>query len=405
MKAPIVFIPSGSVTSPKGFFAGATSAGIKKESGNALDLGIIFSEVPCTAAAVFTRNRIKAAPVTLSRKRLQNSRAQAAVINSGNANACTGRRGYRDAVKITELSATGLGISPEDVLAASTGLIGIRLPMKRIQESLNRIILQRDGGPELARAIMTTDTVPKATAVTVEAGENRFTIGGIAKGSGMLHPDLATMLCFLTTDAAVEAAFLKLALRRAVDSSFNMVSVDSDTSTNDMVLLMANSLAGNKLIDAESELAVLFQQALEQVCVFLAKCLARDGEGASRLIEITVSGAPSLPQARRVARTVVSSPLVKTAVHGHDPNWGRIVAAVGRSGASITATKLDLDIGDNPVVRNGLPVKASQRRLERLLSRQEVPIAINLNKGSASATAWGCDLSKEYVRINSDYTT
>lgn len=405
MKASVVFTPSGTVSSPDGFFAGATSAGIKHKPGGALDLGIIFSETPCTAAAVFTRNRIKAAPVMLSRKRLRDGRAQAIVINSGNANACTGRRGYRDAFRVTELAATGLGISPEDVLIASTGLIGTRLPMKRIEASLDRIILSKEGGQELARAIMTTDTVPKATALTVEAGTGQFTIGGIAKGSGMLHPDLATMLCFLTTDAAVEATFLKTALRRVVDSSFNMLSIDGDTSTNDMVLLMANGLAGNAPINAVSDLASPFQEALAQVCVFLTKCLARDGEGASRLLEITVSGATGLSQARRVARTVVSSPLVKSAVHGHDPNWGRILAAAGRSGARVVASKLDLDIGDTPVVRKGLPVRANQRRLERLLGGPKVSIALNLNLGAASAIAWGCDLSEEYVRINSDYTT
>ncbi len=405
MEISIVSTPSGTVTSPSGFFAGATSAGIKQNPAGAPDLGIIFSEVPCTAAAVFTRNKIKAAPVMLSRKRLRDSRTQAIVINSGNANACTGRRGYQDAVKVTELAATGLGISPEDVVVASTGLIGTRLPMKRIEASLNRIILSRDGGQELARAIMTTDTIPKATAVTVEVGTDRFSIGGIAKGSGMLHPDLATMLCFLTTDAAMEATFLKTALCRAVDGSFNMLSVDSDTSTNDMVLLMANGLAGNRPINVGSVLAAPFQEALEQVCVFLTKCLARDGEGASRLLEITVNGATSLPQAKRAARTVVSSPLVKAAVHGHDPNWGRILAAVGRSGARVVTSKLDLDIGGTPVVRSGLPVRANQHRLERLLSGPEVSIILNLNLGAASATAWGCDLSEEYVRINSDYTT
>jgi glutamate N-acetyltransferase/amino-acid N-acetyltransferase len=404
MEASITDIPSGSVTSPEGFFAGATAAGIK-QGPNQPDLGILFSETPCTAAAVFTRNKIKAAPVLLSRTRLRDGRAQAAIINSGNANACTGRRGYRDAVRITELTAASLGISPEDVVTASTGLIGARLPLEKIQDSLDRIVLSRDGGNQLARAIMTTDTVPKATAVTVETATGNFVIGGIAKGSGMLHPDLATMLGFITTDTAIDGDFLKLSLRRAVDGSFNMVSVDSDTSTNDTVLIMANGLAGNPPIDASSELAVPFQQALDRVCIFLAKCLARDGEGASQLIEVRVSGARSLLQARRAARTVVSSPLVKTAVHGHDPNWGRILAAVGRSGASLSPSKIDLDIGDMEVVRAGLPVSLHQERLERLLNRPEVLVNIDLNVGTCGAIAWGCDLSEEYVRFNSDYTT
>jgi glutamate N-acetyltransferase/amino-acid N-acetyltransferase len=404
MEVSFTDIPSGSVTSPEGFFAGATAAGIK-QGPNQPDLGILFSETPCAAGAVFTRNKIKAAPVLLSRTRLRDGRAQAAIINSGNANACTGRRGYRDAVRVTELTAASLGIPPEDVVAASTGLIGARLPLEKIQDSLDKIVLSRDGGNQLARAIMTTDTVPKATAVTVETATGNFVIGGIAKGSGMLHPDLATMLGFITTDAAVDGNFLKLALRRAVDGSFNMVSVDSDTSTNDTVLIMANGLAGNPPIDASSELASPFQQALERVCTFLAKCLARDGEGASQLIEVRVSGARSLLQARRAARTVVSSPLVKTAVHGHDPNWGRILAAVGRSGASLSPSKVDLDIGDMEVVRAGLPVSLHQERLERLLNRPEVLVNINLNVGTCGATAWGCDLSEEYVHFNSDYTT
>lgn len=403
--AAITDIPSGSVTSPEGFFAGATSAGIKRETAGSLDLGIIFSETPCKAAAVFTRNKVKAAPVSLSRKRIQDGRAQAVVINSGNANACTGPRGYRDAVEITQLTAAGLGISHEDVLMASTGVIGVRLPVKKVRDNLDNVILSRDGGLELARAIMTTDTVHKATAVTVEAGQDRFTIGGIAKGSGMLHPNMGTMLCFLTTDAAADKDFLKTALRRAADCSFNMVSVDGDTSTNDTVILMANGRAGNRPIDADSDLALTFQQALEKVCIFLAKSLARDGEGATRFIEVSVNGARSLAQARRAARTVVSSPLVKTAVHGHDPNWGRILAAVGRSGASVSPSRIDLDIGGEAVVRGGLPVRVNQRRLERILSRPEVLFSIDLKLGTASATAWGCDLSAEYVRINADYTT
>ena len=403
--AAITDIPSGSVTSPEGFFAGATCAGIKRETAGSLDLGIIFSEKPCSAAAMLTRNKVKAAPVLLCRKRLRGGQAQAVVINSGNANACTGRRGYRDAVEITQRTAAGLGISDENVLMASTGVIGIRLPAKKIRDNLDNVILSRDGGLELARAIMTTDTFPKATAVTVEDGQDKFTIGGIAKGSGMLHPNMGTMLCFITTDAAADKDFLKTALRRAVDNSFNMVSVDGDTSTNDTVIIMANGLAGNRPIDAGSALAVPFQQALEKVCTFLAKSLARDGEGATRLIEVKVNGARSLAQARKAARTVVNSPLVKTAVHGHDPNWGRIMAAVGRSGASVSPSRLDLDIGGEAVVRGGLPVRTSQRRLERILSRPEVIFSIDLNLGTAGATAWGCDLSSEYVRINADYTT
>ncbi len=404
MEAMIEFIPSGSVTSPEGFHAGAIYAGIKKDD-DALDLGILFSEAPCAATAVFTTNRIKAAPVILSQKRLRGGTALAVVANSGGANACTGAKGLKDAAKMAELVAEGLGILPEDVLVASTGVIGKRLPMRRIGDSIGRIILSKDGGHELAKAIMTTDTIPKEAAVAIASDEVKFIIGGVAKGSGMIHPDLATLLCFLTTDAAVDVGFLKLALRNAVDTSFNMVSIDGDTSPNDMVLIMANGLASSKPITRDSALAGAFQQALDRVCLFLAKRIARDGEGASRLIEVTVNGAPSVAQARRAARTVVSSPLVKTAVHGSDPNWGRIVAAVGRSGIRVVESRIDLYIGNTRILSAGKPLPFNRREIVRILSDSEVQITLQLNLGTAAATAWGCDLSEEYVTINSKYTT
>jgi len=391
-------VASGTVTSPGGFWAGATQAGIKQEP-DSLDLGILFSEVPCVAAALFTTNRIKAAPVVLSQRRLKYGRAAAVVVNSGCANACTGEQGLADADEMGSLVARGRGISPGDVLVASTGIIGEPLPMERVRAGIEQVVLSGDGGHDLARAIMTTDTVPKEVAV--RAGG--FTIGGIAKGSGMIHPELATMLCFLTTDAAVDIDFLRLALRRAVDVSFNMVSIDGDTSPNDMVLIMANGLAGKAVSpDAGGD---IFQSALEQVCIHLAKSLARDGEGATRLIEVTVGGATSLAEARLAARTVVSSALVKAAVHGGDPNWGRLMAAVGRSGAEVVASKIDLDIGGICLVRAGQLLPFDKSRVVAVLGGSEVPIGLNLNLGAAEATAWGCDLSPEYVTINSQYTT
>ena len=320
MKTRVEFITSGGITSPQGFYAGATYAGVKKRARGSLDLGILFSEAPCVTAALFTTNRIKAAPIVLSQERLQSGRARAVVVNSGGANACTGEQGLSDAAEMATLAAEGIGISAEDVLVASTGVIGERLPMKRIKAGIDQLVLSKDGGHELARAIMTTDTVPKETAAAAGVGDLQFTIGGIAKGSGMIHPNLATLLCFLTTDAAVELDFLKSALRKAVDASFNMVSIDGDTSPNDMILIMANGMAENQPIPQNSRQAKVFQQALDRVCLYLAKCIARDGEGASRLIEVTVSGAPSVAKARLAARTVVSSPLVKAAVHGNDPN-------------------------------------------------------------------------------------
>ena len=405
MEAKIEFINSGGVTSPQGFHAGATYAGIKKKAKDSLDLGILFSEVPCVATALFTTNRIKAAPVILSQQRLQAGRARAVVINSGCANSCTGEQGLADAIEMAGLAAQGIGLSPEDVLVASTGVIGQRLPMEQLRAGMSQLALSKDGGHELARAIITTDTLPKEVAVAVRVQDSEFIIGGVAKGAGMIHPDLATLLCFITTDAAVDQDFIKPALRKAVDVSFNMVSIDGDTSPNDMVLIMANGLAGNKPVSPGSAQADVFQQALDRVCIYLAKSIARDGEGASKLIEVTVSGAYSMAEARLAARTIVSSPLVKTAVHGSDPNWGRIIAAVGRSGVEVVESRIDLYIGDICVVKSGNPLTFNKQGVIDIMVGSEVPVSLQLNLGNATATAWGCDLSEEYVTINSQYTT
>jgi glutamate N-acetyltransferase/amino-acid N-acetyltransferase len=398
MEAQFKAVPEGTVTSPEGFFAGAVSAGINKRAAGKLDLAILFSETPCVAAALFTTTRLKSAPVVLSQQRLKKGKAGAVVVNSGCANAFTGEKGLANAAEMAELAAEGIGIMPEDVLVASTGVIGVPLPMKSIRASMEKIILSRDGGHELAKAMMTTDTLPKETAVKVRVGDSQFTVGGVAKGSGMIHPNLATLLCFITTDAAVEKGFLKKALAKAVDASFNMISVDGDISPSDMVLLMANGMAGSVPADA-------FQQALEQVCIYLARCVAGDGEGATRLIEVTVGGAASRLEARQAARAVVSSSLVKAAIHGADPNWGRIVAAVGGSGAEVDGARIDLYIGEIPVVKAGRALPFSKRNIIRLLKEKEVNLSLNLNLGSESATAWGCDLSEEYVTINSRYMT
>ena len=398
-------IPGGGVTSPRGFFAGATYSGIKKKSADTLDLGILYSEEPCVTAGLLTTNKIKSAPVILCQERLQKGRAVAVVANSGCANASTGEQGLTNATQMASLVANSIGISPVDVLVASTGVIGQQLPMKLIEDGINRITLSADNGHELARAIITTDTYPKEIAVTVKTGDIEFTIGGVAKGSGMIHPDMATMFCFLTTDAAVDLDFLRSALRQAADISFNMISVDGDTSPSDTVLIMANERAGNKPISSGSEYADTFQQALDRVCIHLAKSIARDGEGATKLIEVVVNGAINTTEARLAARTVVSSPLVKSAIYGNDPNWGRILAAVGRSGAEVVETKVDLSIGDVPVVRAGGPLSFKKQDIVCVFEQSNVPITVNLNLGTASATAWGCDLSEEYVTINSRYTT
>jgi glutamate N-acetyltransferase/amino-acid N-acetyltransferase len=403
----ISFVTSGTVTTPKGFLAGATYAGLKKKKAKGiLDLAVLSAEVPCVGAALFTTNRIKAAPVVLSRQRLQSGKVSAVVVNSGYANACVGEVGLGDAAKMADLAAKNLGVSPEAVLVASTGVIGKRLPMDLIETGIKRIKVSRSGGHKLARAIMTTDTVPKEAAVAVSANGGEFVIGGTAKGSGMLHPNLATFLCFLTTDATVGPDFLKHALRRAADVSFNMISIDGDTSTNDMALIMADGMAdGGRTIPPGSRQAETFQAALNQLCIHLAKSIARDGEGASRLIEVNVSGASSFADAGLVARTIVGSPLVKTAVHGSDPNWGRIIAAAGRSGVEVMESRINLSIGGIYLVKAGCPVSFNEAAVVRALGDSEVAINLELNLGIAKATAWGCDLSGEYVTINSAYTT
>lgn len=403
MAAKIELVAEGTVTSPRGFHAGATYAGIKKKATDSLDLGILFSEAPCKAAGVFTTNRIKAAPVVLSQQRLGLGKAVAVVVNSGCANACTAEQGLADAAEMAALAAKGIGVPPEDVLVASTGVIGQRLPMELIRAGMGQVVLSADGGHSLEKAMMTTDTVPKEVAVRV--GESEFVIGGIAKGAGMIHPQLATLLCFLTTDAAVEIDFLKAALRQSVDISFNMISIDGDTSPNDMVLIMANGLAGGEVIRQGTRRADAFQQGLDRVCLYLAKSIARDGEGASKLIEVSVNGARSVAEARLAARTIAASPLVKAAVHGNDPNWGRVLAAVGRSGVEVIEAKVDLSMGDIGVVKEGRPLPFDKRDVVAVLTGNEVAIRLNLNLGSAAAIAWGCDLSEEYVTINSQYMT
>jgi glutamate N-acetyltransferase/amino-acid N-acetyltransferase len=401
MENELESIPSGTVTTPEGFQAGATNAGIKYK--DKADLAVLFSEVPCTAAGVFTTNKVKAAPVALCQQRIQAGKAQAIVVNSGCANACTGEQGLADAVEMAELAARAVGVAPDEVLVASTGVIGRRLPMERLRAGMGWIALSREGGHEFARAIMTTDTVAKETAVRIEG--SGAVIGGAAKGAGMIHPDMATLLSFLTTDASVEPDFLKRALRRAADVSFNMISIDGDTSTNDTLLLLANGKAGGEAIVEGTWQAEAFQKALNRVCIYLSRAIARDGEGATRLIEVRVSGASSTDDARRAARTIISSPLVKTAVHGNDPNWGRVLAAAGRSGAEIVPEKMSLDIGGIRLVEGGTPLSFDDAAVVERLKEDEVTIALNLNLGSGEATGWGCDMSEEYVSINSEYTT
>ena len=398
----VTVIPSGSITSASGFLAGAVRAGIKTK--DELDLGIIHSEVSCTSAGIFTTDAVKSAPVILSQRRIVKERAQTIVANSGCANACVGRQGLADALEMANLAAARLGTSPEEVLVASTGIIGVPLPMDKIRAGIPRMELTRSGGHDFCRAIMTTDTRPKELATQIDWQGTKLTIGAAAKGSGMIHPNMGTLLCFIATDAVVNADFLQAALRSAVDVSFNMVTIDGDTSPSDCALLLANGLAGNEPINSDN--GHLFQQALTEVCTHLAKAIARDGEGATKLIEVTVEEAEDQVWARQAARTIAGSPLVKAAIHGNDPNWGRIVAALGRSGARVREDTLDVYLNDVCVLRQGTPATFDKEQMLSTLSKSDsVSIRLHLYLGGGRATAWGCDLSEEYVTINSAYTT
>ncbi len=395
-------IPSGDITSASGFLAGAVRAGIKSEG--ELDLAVLCSEVTCKAGGVFTTNQIRSAPVILSQRHMSKGRAQAIVVNAGCANACVGEQGLADAVEMAKLTAEKLNLSSEEVLVASTGVIGVPLPMDRVRAGIPRIKPTSEGGHDFCRAIMTTDTRPKEMAVLADSKGGQFIIGAVAKGAGMIHPNMATLLCFIATDAAVSVNFLGAALHKAVDGSFNMISIDGDTSPSDCTFLLANGLAGNERIDVDNGEA--FQEALNAVCAHLAKSVARDGEGATKLIEVTVERAEDEVWARQAARTIASSPLVKAAIHGNDPNWGRIVAALGRSGARVKEDRLDVYLNDVCVMKQGAASFFDKAEMTSALSNSDsVFMKLSLNLGRGKATAWGCDLSEEYVTINSAYTT
>ena len=405
MAGKIKFVDGGTVTTPRGFAAGATYAGLKTYAADKLDLGLLVSHRPSSVAGVFTTSVVKSPSVRITQERVPQGKTRALVVNSGIANACVGEQGYKDAQEATEEAAKHLNLRPEEVLMGSTGIIGVELPMAPIKAGIGRIELSEDGGHELARAILTTDTQPKEGAVSFEVHGKAVTIGGIAKGAGMIHPNMATMLCYLTTDGDVEAPFLQMALKRAVDSSLNMLSVDGDSSTNDTVLIFANGGAEAGAIEEGSPYGELFQEALEQLCVYLTRELAKDGEGASKLLEVTVEGAATLSDARVAARTVVASSLVKSAVHGADPNWGRVIAALGRSGAEVKEDKIALYVNDVCLMESGRPIPFHRDGVVALMQGPEVSFRIRLNLGQGRATAWGCNLSEEYVTFNSAYST
>ncbi len=401
----IEVIQDGGVTSPRGYTAGGIHAGVRSDW-TKLDVGLIYSEAPCTTAAVYTSNTLKAPPLLVTQEHLADGKAHAIVANSGCANTSTGQQGWDSARKMAQVAGAKLGLAPEDVVVASTGVIGWQLPMDRIVLGIEKVALSPDGGADFAVSIMTTDTVKKHMAVKVGS----WTIGAACKGVGMIHPNMATMLCFITTDAPVEGAFLSSALKEAVDVSFNMVDIDNDTSTNDMAIVLANGLAGGDPICGGHPEAEAFQRALTLVCTSLGRMMISDAEGGTKLIEMKVEGAASPADARKAARQVVTSIGVKTAMYGEDPNWGRILAAIGNSGAawSEPTTALYLahpDGGEICLYRNGAPQDYDEAAAKACLVPDEVLIRVELGQGKSAATAWGSDLTEEFVRLNSEYTT
>ncbi|MGH2457792.1 MAG: bifunctional glutamate N-acetyltransferase/amino-acid acetyltransferase ArgJ [Chloroflexota bacterium] len=396
-------LAGGGIASAKGFRAGAVASGIKKTG--ALDLVLVVSDTPATAAGVFTQNKVRAAPVILSEQAVRRASVRGAIVNSGNANCCTGEQGLADAREMAGLAARKIGATPDELIVASTGVIGVHLPMDRVRAGIPAIDPAGDGGPAAARGIMTTDTFPKEHAETVEIDGRVITVGGMAKGSGMIHPNMATMLAFVSTDAALDPAFLRMAVRTAADASFNMISVDGDTSTNDTFVVLANGAAGNSPIVAETPAATVFQAALNTVAIDLARAIARDGEGATKLIDVSVEGAASVADARIAARGIISSSLFKAAVYGADPNWGRILCALGYSGAAVDPDRADILIGDVCLMRNGKIQEFDRDAAVARMVGPDVFVRAHLHLGSGSARAWGCDLTEKYVDINGRYTT
>ena len=394
-------IKGGSLTSPKGFMAGSVSSGLRDEPSP--DLTILSGSEKTISSGVFTKNQIVAPPVILSQRHLSLGSPIAIVVNSVIANAVVGMQGMEDAEKMASMTAEHLGISKSQVLVCSTGVIGVPLPMDLISKGIKAIEL-KEKDHEFARAILTTDTRTKEFAVSVDIAGSEIIISGTAKGSGMIHPDMATMLAFLTTDADISQECLDRILRQAVDTSFNMVTIDGDSSTNDSVIFLASGESGMGQIHGGEE-EKIFQEAVNYVCIHLAKEIARDGEGATKLIEVVIDGAVNLNEARIAARTVASSTLMKAAVYGNDPNWGRAIAALGRSGIAFNEQTLFLSMNGIEMLKEGTPVKFSKDVAAQSMDTNEVEIYIQLNNGDYSAMSWTSDLTEEYVHINSAYTT
>jgi len=400
---------SGGVCAATGFTAGGIHCGIRKNR-TKKDLALIVSEVPAAAAAVYTTNLVKGAPLTVTKSHIADGYARAIICNSGNANTCNAD-GIQVAEKMSDLLADALAIAPTDVVVASTGVIGQPLDVTPIAAGIPALVesLSADGSDAAAEGIMTTDTVKKEVAVEFTLGGKTCRMGGIAKGSGMIHPNMATMLVFITTDAAISPAMLGRALSGDIQNSFNMVSVDGDTSTNDMVTVLANGLAGNDEITAEGEDYTTFMQALNTVTVGLCRMIAADGEGATKLLECRVTGAADTATAKTVAKSVVCSSLLKAAMFGADANWGRVLCAIGYSGAPVDVSRVDVAFrsakGTIPVCQSGAGIPFSEEIAKEILLEKEIDILVGLNSGDAAATAWGCDLTYDYVKINGDYRT
>ena len=401
-------IPGG-VCAAKGFKANGVHCGIRKNHSKK-DLALIVSEVPASAAAVYTTNLVKGAPLLVTKRNIANGKAQAVICNSGNANTCNAN-GIEIAEGMCALVEKALGISAGDVVVASTGVIGQPLDITPIAQHMEQLSagLSEDGSSAAAQAIMTTDTVDKQIAVEFTVGGKVCRMGGIAKGSGMIHPNMATMLVFITTDCAIAPELLQKALRGDIQNTFNMLSIDGDTSTNDMVTVLANGMAGNPEITAEGEDFEIFMKALNTLTVALCRCIAGDGEGATKLLECTVSGAADMATARTVAKSVICSSLLKAAMFGADANWGRVLCAIGYSGADVDVSKIGVSFrspkGEIPVCKDGAGIPFSEEIAKEILLEKEIEILVSLGSGDCTASAWGCDLTYDYVKINGDYRT
>jgi glutamate N-acetyltransferase / amino-acid N-acetyltransferase len=396
------------VTAPQGFLASGIHCGLKKNNLK-LDLALIYSTVPANSAGVYTKNKVKGAPIYITKDHLSNKKAQAIIINSGNANTCTGDDGLMKAKRMTELQGKALKLKTSDVLVASTGVIGVPLNIDAIKDGIPLLTerLSKEGSEDATSAIMTTDTYKKQLAFEFEINHKKVTIGAMAKGSGMIEPNMGTMLSFITTDLNISGEMLNEALKESVKISYNRVSVDGDTSTNDMVLVLANGLAENEEIVEKNESYYIFLEVLNKLNITLAKMIAKDGEGATKLIECIVSNCKCEKDAEILSKSVINSPLVKTAIFGSDANWGRILCALGYAGVNINPNKVDLSfkssVGEIEICKDGMPLHFDEVMAKDILLQDEITILINMNSGEHLSTAWGCDLSYDYVKINGDY--